>query len=167
MKWSVATMSFTTDCSLVLTVAKSSSATVATDQLCGCKAQRRNRSYGDCSIATVAASQVLYSWLRSSASQPSQSSQPIISRFRSWASQLLQPSQLTKHLGCDAPFATVATSHLFGPWFIWIYLKGRRCMEKRRVYIGPYTVFILYTYCTVPWNWLKYTYCTIPDFIAA
>jgi hypothetical protein len=52
-------MSFATDCSLVLMVAKSSSATVATDQLCGCKAQHRNRSYGDCRIATVAASQAV------------------------------------------------------------------------------------------------------------
>jgi hypothetical protein len=59
MKWSVAIMSFATDCSLVLTVAKSSSATVATDQLCGCEAQHHNRSYGGCSIATVAASQAV------------------------------------------------------------------------------------------------------------
>jgi hypothetical protein len=44
---------------LVLAVAKSSSATVATDQLCGCDAQHRNRSYGNCIIATVAASQVV------------------------------------------------------------------------------------------------------------
>jgi hypothetical protein len=52
-------MSFATDCTLVLMVAKSSSATIATDQLCGCKAQHRNRSYGDCRIATVAASQAV------------------------------------------------------------------------------------------------------------
>jgi hypothetical protein len=44
---------------LVLTVAKSSSATVATNQLCRCKAQHCKRSYGDCSIATVAASQIV------------------------------------------------------------------------------------------------------------
>jgi hypothetical protein len=53
MKWSVAIMSFATDCIFVWTVAKSSS---ATDQLCACKAQHCNRSYGDCRIA---ASQVV------------------------------------------------------------------------------------------------------------
>jgi hypothetical protein len=58
MKWLVAILSFTTDC-LVLVVAKSSSATIATDQLCGCEAEHRNRLYGDCIIATVAASQVV------------------------------------------------------------------------------------------------------------
>jgi hypothetical protein len=52
-------MSFATDCSLVLMVAKSTSATVATDQLCSCEAQHHNRSYGDCRIATVAASQAV------------------------------------------------------------------------------------------------------------
>jgi hypothetical protein len=41
---------------LVLAVAKSIS---ATDQLCGCEAQHCNRSYGDCIIATVAASRVV------------------------------------------------------------------------------------------------------------
>jgi hypothetical protein len=58
MKWLVSILSFATDC-LVLAVAKSSSATVATDQLCGCEAQHRNRLYGDCIIATIAASQVV------------------------------------------------------------------------------------------------------------
>jgi hypothetical protein len=52
-------MSFATACSSVLMVAKSSSATVATDQLCCCKAQHRNRSYGDCRIAAVPASQAV------------------------------------------------------------------------------------------------------------
>ncbi len=59
MRRLVAILSFTTDHFLVLAVAKSSSATVATDQLCGCEAQDRNRSYGDCIITTVAASQVV------------------------------------------------------------------------------------------------------------
>jgi hypothetical protein len=58
MKWLVAILSFATG-HLVLAVAKSSSATVATNQLCGCKAQHCNISYGDCIIATVAASQVV------------------------------------------------------------------------------------------------------------
>ncbi len=56
MKWLAAIMSFAMDCSLVLMVAKWSS---ATDQLFGCEAQHRNRSYGDFSITTVAASQVV------------------------------------------------------------------------------------------------------------
>ncbi len=43
MKWLVAILSFDTGRSLVLAVAKSSSATVATNQLSGCKAQHRNR----------------------------------------------------------------------------------------------------------------------------
>jgi hypothetical protein len=44
MKWLVATLSFATDRFSVLAVAKSSRATVATDQqLCGCKAQQRSR----------------------------------------------------------------------------------------------------------------------------
>jgi hypothetical protein len=76
---------------LVLAVTKSS-ATVATNQLCGCEAQHRNRSYGDCIIATVAASRVVsvarlsiatvaavatdHVMVRCSASQPSQPSQP-------------------------------------------------------------------------------------------
>jgi hypothetical protein len=44
---------------LVLAVAKSSRATVATDQLCSCEAQHHNPSCGDCIIATVAASRVV------------------------------------------------------------------------------------------------------------
>jgi hypothetical protein len=75
IKWLVAILSFATDPVLVLVVAKSSSATVATDQLCGCEAQLRNRS-----------------------------------------AQLRNRRNRLSHLGCDAPFATVAaiaTGQLF------------------------------------------------------
>jgi hypothetical protein len=42
-----------------LAVARSSIATVATDLLCGCEAQHRNRSFGGFIIATVAAIRVV------------------------------------------------------------------------------------------------------------
>jgi hypothetical protein len=87
-------MSSATDCSLVLTVAKSSSATVATDQLRGCEAQHRNRSYGDCSIATVAASQVVSVVKHSIAAVATD-------QVVSVAIPLLQPPQPVNYLSTD------------------------------------------------------------------
>jgi hypothetical protein len=90
MKWSVAILSFATDPFFVLAVAKSSS---ATDQLRGCKAQHRNQSCPG-------------------RDRRNQSCPGCDAQHRNRRSHRNRLS----HLGCDAPFATVAaiaTGQLF------------------------------------------------------
>ncbi len=89
MRWLVAILSFATDRFLVLAVAKSSSATVATDQLQVAQpSQPTSFAVATLSIAT--------DHMAIASSQPSQPSQPIMLRLRSSASQPSQPSQPTK-----------------------------------------------------------------------
>jgi hypothetical protein len=75
-------------------VGKSSS---ATDQLCGCEAQHRNRSYGDHRIATVAASQAVSVAKLSIATVAAVATNQVVSV----AMPLSQQSQRVNYLGTD------------------------------------------------------------------